>query len=97
MKNSRTILCTMLLLLLSIHSDAATDVQVVGPSLKYVNSGKITVDTTTSYNLNTSQTWSPLSYIIPYPNGIQGQYTYNILMSLVDLRVIPKSNRINFY
>ena len=97
MKNTSSFIHHLSLLLLIAYSQTATASLGISPSLKYINSGKITVDTSTSYNLAASQTWNPLNFYVTYPNGIQQQNPYTILMSLVDFKMYPSSNRMQFY
>ena len=96
MKNACLILKILSVLLITAHSQSSGS-QTISAALKYISSGKITPDTSTSYSITVPQTWSPLTFINAYPNGIQNQSPYTILMSLVDLRMIPSSNRIQFY
>ena len=96
MKNACLILKILSVLLITAHSQSSGS-QTISATLKYISSGKITPDTSTSYSITVPQTWSPLTFINAYPNGIQNQSPYTILMSLVDLRMIPSSNRIQFY
>lgn len=93
MKNACLILKILSVLLITAHSQSSGS-QTISAALKYISSGKITPDTSTSYSITAPQTWSPLTFINAYPNGIQNQSPYTILMSLVDLRMIPSSNRI---
>jgi hypothetical protein len=96
MKKTYLILAILKLLLITAHSQSSGS-QTISASLKYIRSGKITPDTSTSYNITAVQAWSPLTFNSAYPNGIQNQGPYTILMSVVDLRMIPSSNRIQFY
>jgi len=95
MKNTCCILAILTVLLISAHSQSSTS-RTISASLKYISSGMITPDTSISYNTTVPLTWNPLNFIIPYPNGIQNQGPYTILMSVVDLRIVPSSNRIHF-
>lgn len=97
MKNIHIITLITLILICLPHAQAATGSMAVSTSIKYVNSGKITVSTSSSYNLAVPLAWSPSTFSYTYPSGLQGQNSYTVIIGLMSMRIVPSSNRTQFY
>ena len=86
----------LLLLLLLPCVLAATGSMAVYPNNKYVSTGKITVNTASTFNTSRTLAWSPLTFSITFPSGVQNQNSYIVALGLCDLRIIASSNRTQF-